>query len=127
MLPRLLIREDPDVSAQVQEQFEREGIRVLVGHSARQFLRNDEEKVLIARHQGDDVRIAFDAVLIAVGRVANTSRYGLEEIGIGTTRAHTVATYGALQTIYPNIFACGDVAGPYQFTHTAAHQAWYAA
>ncbi len=127
MLPRLLIREDPDVSAQVQEQFEREGIRVLVGHSARQFLRNDEEKVLIARHQGDDVRIAFDAVLIAVGRVANTSGYGLEEIGIGTTRAHTVATDGALQTIYPNIFACGDVAGPYQFTHTAAHQAWYAA
>jgi len=127
MLPRILVREDPDVSAQVQAQFEREGIRVLVDHSARQFLHAGEEKILVASHQGHDVRLAFDAVLVAVGRVANTSGYGLEELGIGTTRARTVATDGALQTIYPNIFACGDVAGPYQFTHTAAHQAWYAA
>ncbi len=127
MLPRILIREDPDVSAQVQAQFEREGIRVLVDHSARQFLDAGEEKILVASHQGHYVRIAFDAVLIAVGRVANTSGYGLEELGIGTTRTHTVATDAALQTIYPNIFACGDVAGPFQFTHTAAHQAWYAA
>ena len=73
------------------------------------------------------MRIAFDALLCAVGRVANTAGYGLEELGIPVTKARTVETNEFLQTIYPNIYACGDVAGPYQFTHTAAHQAWYAA
>jgi len=127
MLPRIMMREDPDVSARVQEQFEAEGIRVLTGHKARQFVIEGEEKVLIAEHEGRDVRIPFDEVLVAVGRVANTEGYGLEELGIGTTKARTVETDDFLQTIYPNIRACGDVAGPYQFTHTAAHQAWYAA
>ena len=73
------------------------------------------------------MRIAFDALLCAVGRVANTQGYGLEELGIPLTQARTVETNEYLQTLYPNIYACGDVAGPYQFTHTAAHQAWYAA
>jgi pyruvate/2-oxoglutarate dehydrogenase complex dihydrolipoamide dehydrogenase (E3) component/uncharacterized membrane protein YdjX (TVP38/TMEM64 family) len=127
MLPRLLIREDPEVSALVQQRFAAEGIRVRVGHKAKQFLLEDGQKVLIAEHAGVDVRIAFDEVLVAVGRVANTTGYGLEELGIGTTKARTVETDEYLQTIYPNIFACGDVAGPFQFTHTAAHQAWYAA
>ena len=127
MLPRIMMREDPEVSAMVQKQFEAEGIRVLTGHKARQFAIEGDEKVLIAEHEGRDVRIAFDEVLVAVGRVANTQGYGLEELGIGTTKARTVETDDYLQTIYPNIYACGDVAGPYQFTHTAAHQAWYAA
>jgi pyruvate/2-oxoglutarate dehydrogenase complex dihydrolipoamide dehydrogenase (E3) component/uncharacterized membrane protein YdjX (TVP38/TMEM64 family) len=127
MLPRILIREDPEVSKLVQARFEAEGIRVLVGHKAKQFLVEDGEKILIAEHAGQDVRIPFDAVLVAVGRVANTAGYGLEELGIGTTKARTVETDEYLQTLYPNIFACGDVAGPFQFTHTAAHQAWYAA
>jgi pyruvate/2-oxoglutarate dehydrogenase complex dihydrolipoamide dehydrogenase (E3) component/uncharacterized membrane protein YdjX (TVP38/TMEM64 family) len=127
MLPRLLIREDPDVAALVQKRFEAEGIRVLVNHKAKQFLTEGGEKVLIAEHNGADVRIPFDQVLIAVGRVANTAGYGLEELGIGVTRARTVETDDYLQTLYPNIYACGDVAGPFQFTHTASHQAWYAA
>ena len=127
MLPRILIREDPEVSRQVRQRFEAEGVRVLVGHRAKQFGVEDGEKVLTAEHDGQDVRIPFDAVLVAVGRVANTAGYGLEELGIGTTSARTVETDEYLQTIYPNIFACGDVAGPFQFTHTAAHQAWYAA
>jgi pyruvate/2-oxoglutarate dehydrogenase complex dihydrolipoamide dehydrogenase (E3) component/uncharacterized membrane protein YdjX (TVP38/TMEM64 family) len=127
MLPRLLIREDPEVSALLQARFEAEGIRVLVNHKAKQFLLENSEKVLIAEHDGRDIRIPFDEVLVAVGRIANTTGYGLEELGIGTTQARTVETDEYLQTIYPNIFACGDVAGPFQFTHTAAHQAWYAA
>jgi pyruvate/2-oxoglutarate dehydrogenase complex dihydrolipoamide dehydrogenase (E3) component/uncharacterized membrane protein YdjX (TVP38/TMEM64 family) len=127
MLPRLLVREDPEVSALLKQRFEAEGIRVLVEHKAKQFLFDGGEKVMLAEHEGSDVRIPFDEVLVAVGRVANTSGYGLEELGIGTTKARTVETDEYLQTIYPNIFACGDVAGPYQFTHTAAHQAWYAA
>ncbi|HEV8646658.1 MAG TPA: FAD-dependent oxidoreductase, partial [Burkholderiales bacterium] len=78
-------------------------------------------------HKGQDVRIPFDEVLVAVGRIANTAGYGLEELGIPVTRSRTVETNEFMQTLYPNIYACGDVAGPFQFTHTASHQAWYAA
>jgi dihydrolipoamide dehydrogenase len=126
MLPRLLAREDPEVSDLVQKRFEAEGIRVLTGHEAQRFLQQDGEKVLIAQCAGQQVRVAFDDVLVAVGRVANTAGYGLEELGIGTTAAGTIETDAYLRTIYPNIYACGDVAGPYQFTHTASHQAWTA-
>jgi len=126
MAPRILIREDPEVSERVTARFRQEGIRVLVAHQAKRFTVENGEKILIAEHDGQDVRILFDAVLVAVGRVANTAGYGLEELGIPTTRARTVETNEYLQTLYPNIYAAGDVAGPFQFTHTAAHQAWYA-
>jgi pyruvate/2-oxoglutarate dehydrogenase complex dihydrolipoamide dehydrogenase (E3) component/uncharacterized membrane protein YdjX (TVP38/TMEM64 family) len=125
MLPRLLVREDPEVSDLIAERFRAEGIAVLVDHRAKRFLVEDGEKILVAEHAGADRRIPFDAVLVAVGRVANLTGYGLEELGIPTGR--TIETNAYLQTRYPNIYAVGDVAGPYQFTHTAAHQAWYAA
>jgi pyruvate/2-oxoglutarate dehydrogenase complex dihydrolipoamide dehydrogenase (E3) component/uncharacterized membrane protein YdjX (TVP38/TMEM64 family) len=127
MLPRIMIREDPEVSAMVMRRFREEGIDVLVGHKAKQFLREDGGKVLVAEHEGRDVRIPFDAVLVAVGRVANTQGYGLEELGVPVTKQRTVEVNEYMQTVYPNIYACGDVAGPYQFTHTAAHTAWYSA
>ena len=126
MLPRILPREDPEISALVAERFRAEGIDVRTGHKAKQFLTEGGEKVLVCEREGEEVRIAFDAVLCAVGRVANTQGYGLETLGIPITRSRTVETNEFLQTRYPNIYACGDVAGPYQFTHTAAHQAWYA-
>jgi pyruvate/2-oxoglutarate dehydrogenase complex dihydrolipoamide dehydrogenase (E3) component/uncharacterized membrane protein YdjX (TVP38/TMEM64 family) len=126
MLPRILIREDPEVSGMVMKRFQDEGIDVLVGHKAKQVLVENGQKVLVCESGGKDVRIEFDALLCAVGRVPNTTGYGLEELGIPITRARTVETNEYLQTLYPNIYACGDVAGPYQFTHTAAHQAWYA-
>jgi dihydrolipoamide dehydrogenase len=126
MLPLILPREDPEVSEMVRKQFVAEGIDVLTGHKAKQFLAERGRKVLVCEHDGREVRIEFDALLCAVGRVANTAGYGLEELGIGVTKARTVETNEFLQTIYPNIYACGDVAGPYQFTHTASHQAWYA-
>ena len=125
MLPRLMIREDPEVSELVAARFREEGVDVLLNHKAMRFVVDNGEKTLIAEHEGREVRIPFDAVLVAVGRVANLKGYGLEEIGVAATR--TVDTNEFLQTTYPNIYACGDVAGPYQFTHTAAHQAWYAA
>ena len=125
MAPRIMIREDAEVSALVTQRFRAEGIDVLVNHKAKTFVVENCEKVLIAEHEGHDVRIPFDAVLVAVGRVANLKGYGLEEIGVATAR--TVEVNEFLQTSYPNIYAAGDVAGPYQFTHTAAHQAWYAA
>jgi len=125
MAPRILMREDPEVSELVAQHFRAEGIAVLVDHKAKQFVVEGGEKILIAEHAGADVRIPFDALLVAVGRVANLQGYGLEELGIAAQR--TVETNEFLQTRFPNIYAAGDVAGPYQFTHTAAHQAWYAA
>ena len=125
MAPRILIREDPEVSEIVTHRFIKEGIAVLVNHKARQFVIENGEKFLIAEHQEHDVRIPFDAVLVAVGRAANLTGFGLEEMGISAGK--TVDTNEFLQTRFPNIYAAGDVAGPFQFTHTAAHQAWYAA
>ena len=124
MLPRILIREDPEVSAMVKAKFEAEGVKVLVDHKAKQVVIESGEKYLVVENAGQEKRIMFDEILCAVGRIANTKGYGLEELGIPAQRVVEVNDY--LETIYPNIFACGDVAGPYQFTHTAAHMAWYA-
>jgi pyruvate/2-oxoglutarate dehydrogenase complex dihydrolipoamide dehydrogenase (E3) component len=126
-LPRLLMREDEEVSALILAKFQQEGINVLLEHTAKQFMIEHGEKVLLAEHHGQTVRIAFDQVLIAVGRAANVTGYGIEEMGINLSAQNTVAVNAFQATNYPNIYACGDVAGPYQFTHTAAHQAWYAA
>jgi len=126
MLPRILIREDPEISERVARQFREERIDLRTGTKAVRVVREQGGKVLIGEHGGQEVRIPFDELLCAVGRVANTEGYGLEELGIGVSRARTVETNEYLETLYPNITACGDVAGPYQFTHTASHQAWYA-
>ena len=123
--PRLLMREDVDASDLVTARFRNEGIDVLLDHTAKRIEVIDGEKVLIAEHANAEVRIAFDALLVAVGRHANLTGFGLEELGVTTGRTVEVNAY--LQTNFPNIYAAGDVAGPYQFTHTASHQAWYAA
>ena len=125
MAPRILLREDPDVSQLVTERFRSEGIDVRAGHTAKRVEVVGGDKLLVADHEGQEVRIPFDALLVAVGRTANLTGYGLQELGVVTGR--TVEVNGYLQTNFPNIYAAGDVAGPYQFTHTAAHQAWYAA
>jgi pyruvate/2-oxoglutarate dehydrogenase complex dihydrolipoamide dehydrogenase (E3) component/uncharacterized membrane protein YdjX (TVP38/TMEM64 family) len=127
MLPRILVREDPEVSALVTKRFRDEGIEVLAGHKATRFAVERREKVMYAEAGGREVRIAFDLLLCAVGRVARTEGYGLQELGIPVTKQRTVEVNEYMQTAYPNIYACGDVAGPYQFTHTAAHTAWYCA
>ena len=127
MLPHIMIREDAEVSEMVKKRFEQEGIKVLVGHKAKQVLVENGEKVIIVENDGKDIRIACDEILCAVGRVANTEGYGLEELGIPIAKTRTVEVNDYLQALYPNIYACGDVTGPYQFTHTAAHMAWYCA
>ena len=127
MLPRLLIREDPEIAEMVSASLRADQVDVRTDHKAKSFRVEGRRKVLVCEHAGDDVEIEFDALLVAVGRAANSSGYGLEELGIATTATRTVEVNEFLQTRYPNIYACGDVAGPYQFTHTAAHQAWYAA
>ncbi len=125
MLPRLMSREDPDVSALVQARFEAEGVDVRVNTKALRVEQVEGEKRLIVEHGGAEQAIVFDEILVAVGRSARLTGFGLEEIGVKTGR--TVEVNDFLQTNYPHIFACGDVAGPYQFTHTASHMAWYAA
>jgi pyruvate/2-oxoglutarate dehydrogenase complex dihydrolipoamide dehydrogenase (E3) component/uncharacterized membrane protein YdjX (TVP38/TMEM64 family) len=127
MLPRLLPREDPEASALLAERFHKEGIAVLAGHRALRCERRDERKWLVCEQEGKEQRVEFDALLVALGRVANLEGYGLEALGIATAKDRTVPTNVYLQTLCPSIYACGDVAGPYQFTHTASHQAWYAA
>ncbi len=126
MLERIMIREDPEVSEKVTKQFQEEGVDVRVGHKAKKFIQRDGQNILIAEHQGQDVELPFDSLLVAVGRAPNTQGFGLQELGVNLTPRGTIEVNEYLQTSIPTIYACGDVAGPYQFTHTAAHQAWYA-
>jgi pyruvate/2-oxoglutarate dehydrogenase complex dihydrolipoamide dehydrogenase (E3) component/uncharacterized membrane protein YdjX (TVP38/TMEM64 family) len=125
MAPRIMIREDEEVSALAKAALETDGVAVLTGHKALRCEAVGGEKMLIVEHEGTEKRIPFDQLICAVGRVARLQGYGLEELGIPTNK--TIETNEYLQTLYPNIYAAGDVAGPYQFTHVAAHQAWYAA
>lgn len=124
---RLLAREDDDVSALVKQQFEADGIDLRLNHVATKFCMENGEKVVYCDHQGERVRIAFDQVLVAVGRAANTAGLNLNRIGVEPLPGGTVPVDDDMSLRYPNVFACGDVAGPYQFTHAASHQAWYAA
>ncbi|MBS7807451.1 bifunctional TVP38/TMEM64 family protein/FAD-dependent oxidoreductase [Variovorax sp. PCZ-1] len=125
MAPRILIREDEEVSEHALKSLQSDGVNVLCNHKALRCEATGSSKVLVVEHAGVEKRIEFDQMICAVGRVARLKGFGLEDIGVPTSR--TVDTNEYLETIYPNIFAAGDVAGPYQFTHTAAHQAWYAA
>ncbi|MGE3597017.1 MAG: FAD-dependent oxidoreductase [Dehalococcoidia bacterium] len=124
MAPRILMREDPEVSATSCQRFAEDGIELLLEHQAKRFALENGIRILIAEHKGSEIRVEFDTVLISLGRAANLTGYGLETLGIPTGGTIDVNEY--LQTRFPNIYAAGDVAGPYQFTHTAAHQAWYA-
>ncbi|MEO8544488.1 MAG: FAD-dependent oxidoreductase [Burkholderiaceae bacterium] len=126
MAPRIMGREDEEVSELARQALQADGVKVLVGHKALHCEKSaDGTKTIVVEHQGQQLRLEFDALIVAVGRAARLTGYGLEELGIPTQK--TVETNEYLQTIYPNIYAAGDVAGPFQFTHTAAHQAWYAA
>ncbi len=126
MLPRILLREDPEVSELVQNQLVKEGVDVLVNHRAKQFIQKDGKNYLIAEHDGNDIEIEFDTLIVAVGRAPNTTGFGLEELGVRLNPNKTIETNEYLQSSIPTIYACGDAVGPYQFTHVAAHQAWYA-
>ncbi|WP_341914108.1 FAD-dependent oxidoreductase [Polaromonas sp. YR568] len=125
MAPRLMLREDEEVSELARQALAADGVSVLTGHKALRCETSDGVKTLVVEHGGREQRLHFDQLICAVGRVARLEGYGLEELGIPVQR--TVDTNEYLQTIYPNIYAAGDVAGPYQLTHVAAHQAWYAA
>jgi pyruvate/2-oxoglutarate dehydrogenase complex dihydrolipoamide dehydrogenase (E3) component/uncharacterized membrane protein YdjX (TVP38/TMEM64 family) len=125
MQPRLLAREDVEVSELIQQTFVSESIKVLVEHRAKEFRREGKQQILICEHQGQEVVLSFDKVLIALGREARVTGSS-DTLNIKLSPKKTIGVNDFLQTNYPNIYACGDVVGPYQFTHVAAHQAWYA-
>jgi len=124
---QLLPREDRDAAELVADALRRDGVNLLLEHRADHLAVEGDDKVLYAEHSGIIQRLVFDQLLIAIGRQPNTAGLGLEELGIETEKNGTLALNEYLQTRFANIYAVGDVAGPYQFTHTAAHQAWYAA
>lgn len=125
--PRIMPREDPEVSELITTQFRRQGIEVLTEHELTRFGRDGDTCYMEAEHEGGTVRIEFDRVLLALGRKPNVEGFGLEELGMPLTDSGAINVNNAMQTAFPNIFACGDVAGPYQFTHMASFQAFFAA
>ena len=126
MAPRLLPREDADAAHEVTEKFKSEGIRVAVAHKAIRVEPVGAGGRLVCAVDGQEVVYEFDRLLLALGRKANVEGFGLAELGVQLSPRGTIAADSLLRTNYPNIFVCGDVAGPYQFTHVAADQAWYA-
>ena len=126
---RILAKEDAEVSAYAAKALQADGVTVLTGHTAVRCEQSDENKFIVVSYkdgedQSAECRIGYDALICAVGRAPRLQGYGLEVLGIDTEK--TVHTNEYLQTLYSNIYAAGDVAGPYQLTHVAAHQAWYA-
>ncbi|WP_350602787.1 FAD-dependent oxidoreductase [Pseudoalteromonas sp. SMN1298-MNA-CIBAN-0114] len=125
MSERIMIKEDLEVSTFAHEALTESGVNILTSHQALRCEARDGKKYIVVKHNDKEIDIEYDELLCAVGRSARLKGYGLEELGIETNR--TVVTNEYLETLYPNIFAAGDIVGPYQFTHVAAHQGWYAA
>lgn len=125
---RLLAREDVDVSEMIHDRFAKEGVHIHKSHKAVEIVQRNGKNILICDNKGLNVEVEFDQILLALGRKANVSGFGLEELNVEIAKNGTLVANEFLQTTnYPNIYTCGDVTGPYQFTHTASHQAWYVA
>ncbi len=125
MSDRIMGKEDLEVSTFAHQSLTESGVNILTSHQAMRCEMRDGKKYIIVKHNETEIDIEYDELLCAVGRSARLEGYGLEALGIETNR--TIVTNEYLETLYPNIFAAGDIVGPYQFTHVAAHQGWYAA
>ncbi|MBR2513946.1 MAG: FAD-dependent oxidoreductase [Halomonas sp.] len=124
---QLLSREDTEVGEHVEHTLTQEGVTVMTSAKALEVCQDGQAHQLVVEHNGERLTVEFDYLLVSVGRQANVEGLGLEALGITTTEGGTLALNERLQTRLPNIWACGDLAGPYQLTHAAAHQAWHAA
>ncbi|MCA1771436.1 MAG: FAD-dependent oxidoreductase [Halomonas sp.] len=126
-MSQLLGREDQEVGEAVENTLASEGVTVMTDTQALEVVSDTSGYQLAVEHQGERSVIAFDYLLVSVGRQANIEGLGLDALGISTSPTGTLELNERLQTRLPNIWACGDLAGPYQLTHAAAHQAWHAA
>ena len=127
VMPQLLPKEDADVVARVTQSLQEEGVVVITDGEVISFAEHGAgHSALVNGLDSVSTTVVFDRVLVAVGRCANTSGFGLESLGIVINTNGTVNVDQYLRTSCPTIFACGDVAGPYQLTHAAGHQAWFA-
>lgn len=124
--PRILPREDADAAEVVHAKLQAKGIEILCECEPKSFSKGTESQLAQCFQGGEQLELQFDRLLLAVGRTPNVEGLGLEELGINTTSRGTIEVDDYLQTVVPGIFACGDIVGPYQFTHTASHQAWFA-
>lgn len=122
---RIMSKEDTEVSEFAKQSLLNSGVNVLTEHEALRFERHDGKKFIVVKHQQQELSIQYDELICAVGRAARLEGYGLDVLGIESGR--TIKTNAFLETKYPNILAAGDIVGPYQFTHVAAHHGWYAA
>ncbi len=128
MSDRIMQKEDPEISEMIMQRFKNEGIDILTNHKVKELKEKDGQKTVVCDFNGQNKEIDCDTILVAIGRKPNTTGFGLEELGIETNDNGTIKVDDYLRTLkYKNIYACGDVAGPYQFTHTASHQAWFCA
>jgi pyruvate/2-oxoglutarate dehydrogenase complex dihydrolipoamide dehydrogenase (E3) component/uncharacterized membrane protein YdjX (TVP38/TMEM64 family) len=125
---RLMPREDEDVASEITRTLESDGVQVLVQTVAKKIdVLGDGRRHLICESNGQAIYVEFDEILFAVGRKALVTGFGLEELGVTLNTQGTINHDAFMSsTSIPNIYVCGDVAGPYQFTHMAAHQAYYA-
>ncbi|MDQ3270104.1 MAG: FAD-dependent oxidoreductase, partial [Pseudomonadota bacterium] len=127
MAPRILQREDADAAGAVAARLQADGVHLATAHKAVRVEKRGSGGVLFCDHEGDEVQFPFDVLLLALGRKANVEGFGLQELGVTLTGRGTIQADPLLRTNFPNVHVCGDVTGPYQFTHVASHQAWYAA
>jgi len=127
MADRLVPREDPDASEALMNRLEAEGVTIAAGHKASRFEADAKGSGrVVCEHDGEEITLEFDRVLVALGRKARTRGFGLDALGVRLANRGTIETDPWLRTNFPNIYVCGDAAGPYQFTHVASHQAWFA-
>jgi pyruvate/2-oxoglutarate dehydrogenase complex dihydrolipoamide dehydrogenase (E3) component/uncharacterized membrane protein YdjX (TVP38/TMEM64 family) len=128
MAAQLLGREDEDAAEQVEKALSgKDAVRVATSCKATRCEGNGSEGTLVCEQEGREVRFQFDRLLLALGRRPNVDSTDLKELGVALSDKGNIVTDPFLGTNFPSISVCGDVAGPYQFTHVAAHQAWYAA
>lgn len=127
MTSRLLAAEDEKVGRFLQRELVKDGVEIFLNHEAKEFSEENGVKILLCQSPEGEKKLAFDEVLVAVGRKANTKGFGLKKLGLKLRANGSIEVDEYLRATFPNIYACGDVTGPYQFTHAASHQAWHCA
>jgi len=119
LAPQVLFREDPDAAAVVQAALVDDGVALELGCTIQQIETSDQGKVVVTEDDGAIGRTEVDEILLAVGRLPNVDGIGLEQAGVEFDPRVGVTVDDRLQTTNSRVFAVGDVASKYKFTHMA--------